>query len=157
MVGTETKANLSLERTKDDLVAILKAIHDFMATEYVKSDEEIDNQHHKILGMYCDLAHVILSDKQSDGVVDGMVLKLVVFLKLHFSVEENLMLVIGYHGMEAHSLRHHSLVKDINVIMDDIRVDSKVLADFAVLIGNWLLDHERTCDKDFAEYMAARF
>ncbi len=80
---------------------------------------------------------------------------LVIFLKLHFSTEEKLMLETKYEGYYSHKLEHDRYLIKLNNLQNNYLNNNIIPSiDFFESIKNWFKNHLEMNDKKMGNYFA---
>jgi hemerythrin len=83
----------------------------------------------------------------------ALVQELSQMLKEHFSDEEKLMKAAKYPCTKEHAQLHKQLLAQLEALMHDRRLKAGELFQPAFLTQNWLLEHIRTHDGSFLEFV----
>ena len=124
------------------LVSILQGIRLLMNSDTINTIRDVCDQHIKLLQKFDGFAGAILYGHLDPSEIDALAHDFIAYLGIHFAVEETLMTIIEYSDIDAHQRRHRIILED---------------GDLAVLIGNWLLDHESTTDGYLTKYVQQLF
>ncbi|MBU1610885.1 MAG: bacteriohemerythrin [Proteobacteria bacterium] len=74
----------------------------------------------------------------------------------HFSAEETLMVRSGYAGFEAHRDQHQEFMEEVDGFeIDSLTGAPDVAQDVLEFLKDWLTNHIRVSDKDFAAAQSA--
>ena len=79
------------------------------------------------------------------------------YTKVHFSDEEELMLIHGYHSLRAHRAEHNALAMKLAVARQEYEAGKDdVLSSLAHYLHSWLTDHIDGWDRQFHQFLNAR-
>jgi len=79
------------------------------------------------------------------------------YTKVHFSDEEQLMLIHGYHSVRAHRAEHNALAMKLVTAREEYEAGKNdVLASLAHYLHSWLTDHIEGWDRQFHQFLNAR-
>lgn len=119
--------------------------------------EQIDAQHKTLFGYIADLEKSVEDpdERQRWSAIHYAIVQLRDYTRIHFSVEECLLEVLGYPGRHAHVQEHHGFVSFLSdlerrsITHNDITENE--IVDF---LRNWLLNHIAVSDKEYSRYFA---
>ena len=116
--------------------------------------EEADRQHKKMLGMMNDV-HILSAQKYSNQSISQALDVLITYTEVHFDWEEKFFDNYQYPKSEEHKKHHVSLIKDLrnhqkNIVLGDQKAIVKELSH----LNDWLIDHIKNGDRDYASYLA---
>lgn len=112
---------------------------------------EIDQQHQVLFDVLARLEHAVSSDDKWSAVHYALV-ELTSFVNVHFTVEEALMRLHGYPGLDAHIASHRTFTASLTDLkMRSIRED--VSAGMASMLKEWLVGHIGVEDKAYVSHL----
>lgn len=117
--------------------------------------DQIDAQHKVLVGYIADLEKSVDNpdEKQRWSSIHYAIVQLRDYTRIHFSVEECLMAILGYPGREPHIKEHNSFISFLadlerrSITHNDITENEIV-----EFLRNWLLNHIAHSDKDYSRY-----
>lgn len=125
--------------------------------EYSVGIAEIDDQHRVLIDCIATLEQSIDDDDERRRwlAIHYAIVRLSDYTRIHFSVEESLMRIIGFSGCDAHIAEHKRFIvylRDIErkSISQDVREDEIV-----AFLRGWLLTHILDDDRQYAASFAA--
>lgn len=113
----------------------------------------IDTQH-RILILLCRKLDIAIKTRETEQTIRRVMLELKRFTEFHFVSEENLMLEIGYPGVEQHMLIHSDLLRQLEDALIKINRHNELPEDLLYFLNKWLGDHVIHEDMKIAEYVA---
>ncbi|OHC66786.1 MAG: hypothetical protein A2045_16385 [Rhodocyclales bacterium GWA2_65_20] len=126
-------------------------------SEYSVGIDEIDDQHKGLVNCIANLEKSIegVDERQRWTAIHYAIVQLTDYTRIHFSVEESLMRILGYPQRDAHMVQHNIFVSFLeNVqrksITHDISEDEIVR-----YLREWLLTHILRDDKQYAVWFEA--
>lgn len=121
--------------------------------EYSVGIQEIDEQHQVLVGMINEL-YVSMAQKDGSEKIGAILSRLVDYTKIHFAVEECLMRMFNYPGYEPHKRIHDALVERVGELVGKYQKgDGQVSVELLFLLKDWLLDHIKEKDTDYAPFL----
>jgi len=117
--------------------------------------ELIDQQHKTWIEHYNKLVSAVEAQQGPREIAEVLGF-LVDYTAFHFTAEEELMSDNGYPEFDNHRAQHDKLNDTLGNLIEDFREEgaTHILADFLqTFLGNWLVDHIRTVDMRFGEYL----
>jgi hemerythrin len=116
--------------------------------------EEIDGQHKSIIALINDLAAT--QGRDDDAGTAKALRFLRTYIHDHFELETELMLDLGYPGLEAHRQQHELFAN--HVIFFEIEkefgvVSEQMLTDILVFLKDWFLTHITQEDKALGQFV----
>lgn len=125
-------------------------------SEYSLGIDEIDGQHKVLINCIASLEKSIedSDEKQRWAAIHYAIIQLSDYTRIHFTVEESVMRVLGYPELDAHIAQHGEFVAYLKEmerksITHDVREDEIVS-----FLRKWLLNHIMVDDKNYAAYFA---
>jgi hemerythrin len=129
----------------------------------IVGEKTIDAQHEKLFNQINKINQLISSPDLNIGTMREVNHFLYVYLKEHFSYEENFMLKNNCPGLKAHIKKHQEFIK----FYDDFQVEIKektttkyfslmevkqLLSKVEAYLGKWLVNHIKKVDKKDLSY-----
>ena len=157
------RENASFGRGQSELLSVTNLIE--WGERYSVGHAEIDAQHKKIFNLGISV-YENWRNREGTDELRPTVEKLAALLKAHFSYEESLLAKIGYEGLNEHVAEHHSMLNNLEVMIEQIderlplsKQKSKVsggsmlTADWPVLqfILGFTIGHVATSDMRYSE------
>jgi hemerythrin len=126
-----------------------------LCTERRIGIEELDDQHH-VLDELIDEMHRALSQRKGSRAVGEILDKLEDYSRVHFSIEESLMRILGYPGYEQHKTEHENLVAQLSELKEKVEAGKQSVS-FQLLhfLKRWLTNHVATSDKSCHDFFVA--
>ena len=113
--------------------------------------DEIDEQHQVLFDVLARL-ELAVSSEDKWSAVHFAIVELTNFINIHFAVEEALMRLHGYPGLDAHIAAHRAFSADLATIKQhSIRQD--VSDAMMVLVRTWLVEHIGVVDKAYVTHL----
>lgn len=118
--------------------------------------EEIDNQHKALVGLLNQL-HTAIYEKHGSAACMEILDKLVEYTRVHFTVEESLMRILGYPEYEDHHEEHDKLITQVVELQQKLK-SGKVNVSFELLhfLRGWLSHHILETDKAYVPYFLSK-
>ena len=138
---------------RENLAAIMLSVRALMNNQCVSMISDVGDQHLKLLQKFDDFGGSILYGHLDTPELDNLVQDFVVYLKVHFTVEEALMAIIEYSDRATHQHRHRRFLEDVGRMIGQIHLSLKSNEELGNLIGSWLLEHESAADSYLAKYV----
>jgi hemerythrin len=114
----------------------------------------IEHQHHELVSLFTRLNDAVVN-KESRKVIYQITDDVIAFTRLHFSTEEQLMILSGYPEIEWHKEQHNQLLKDaLNFREKFDYIDEELFSEW---FNHWpfarMLAHIQYADKQAADYI----
>ncbi len=119
---------------------------------------DIDEQHQELFRRADELIDAMMKGRAA-GEMKQLLLFLSDYCRDHFGMEERLMTVKGYPGVEAHKLAHREFERRFQELERDMATrgaTAQVVLDTKDLIRGWLVNHIGTIDARLAAYLRSR-
>ena len=116
----------------------------------------VDEQHQMLIQRLNDVAHAV-EMHEGEGQIAKTLDFLIDYTDYHFNAEEKCMQEAGYPKLAEHQARHTEFKDTLADLERDFREEGAThpLANaLNTLLGNWLLEHIKTVDHQFAEFLA---
>jgi hemerythrin len=118
--------------------------------------EEIDNQHKALVGLLNQL-HTAIHEKHGSSACMEILDKLVEYTRVHFTVEESLMRILGYPEYADHLEEHEKLIAQVVELQHKLK-SGKANISFELLhfLRGWLTHHIMESDKAYVPYFISK-
>ncbi len=114
--------------------------------------DELDSQHKVLVGLVNEL-HEALTQGREREVLDAVLTRLVEYTRIHFAVEESLMRLLGYPGLDAHMEEHRALIARLNALRRKADAgDATVSIELMDFLKLWLTSHIMESDQRYARH-----
>ena len=110
---------------------------------------EIDLQHRQLNYLLERLRSS--ADKQYGYAANAILDELAIETRIHFAVEESLMRLLSYPGIEAHLAQHRKLTEQLEKFRRRAQ-DFDIADGLSGFIQTWLIDHVNDFDRQFVEH-----
>lgn len=116
--------------------------------------QEVDEQHKVLVDLLNQLHHAIMERKGK--VVSRVILdQLADYTRTHFLLEESLMRVLHYPGLEIHKKQHEDLIVQIHELQRKLdEEDATITFELLHFLKMWLIQHINESDKRFGDFFA---
>jgi len=116
--------------------------------------QEIDEQHKVLVDLLNQLHHAIM-ERRGKTASREILDQLADYTKTHFLLEESLMRVLHYPGLEIHRHQHEDLVIQIHELQRKLDEENATIT-FELLhfLKMWLIQHINESDKRFGDFFA---
>ena len=119
-------------------------------SEYSVGNDEMDDQHQKLIAMINELHEAMTQGKGSKMVAD-IVIRMVDYSKVHFEAEEKLMKKHNYSGLADHITEHQAFIAKAHEYELQIKNGSfNVSISIATFLKDWLTNHILKMDKAYS-------
>ena len=114
--------------------------------------QEVDEQHKVLVDLLNQLHHAI-KDHRGKAASRHILDQLADYTRTHFLLEESLMRVLHYPGLEIHKQQHEDLIKQIQELQHKLDYENVTIT-FELLhfLRNWLVQHINDSDKRFGAH-----
>ena len=118
--------------------------------------EEIDEQHRELVRLLNQL-HSAIMEKHGALVCIEILDRLVEYTRVHFTVEESLMRLLGYPDYAPHRQEHEKLIDQIVTLQQKLK-SGEVNVTFELLhfLRNWLTHHILETDRAYVPYFTSK-
>ena len=119
-------------------------------------NEDIDNDHRKLLSLINELDYIIGADVASkDGAIASVLSDLIDYAGYHFQREEDLMQACEYPDLQSHRRAHEIFKNQVKSFMDGYKnkypsFEPKALRFF---LEDWLVEHILKMDKHYESWI----
>jgi len=118
--------------------------------------EEIDNQHKELVRLLNQL-HTAIWEKHGSAASMEILDKLVEYTRVHFTVEESLMRILGYPDYEHHRQEHEKLISQVIELQRKLKSgEANISFELLHFLKNWLTHHILGTDKAYAPYFLSK-
>lgn len=120
--------------------------------------KEIDEQHQELVSIISKVEELFKQSLDGEGdlkEIRGVIESLSAFASSHFEKEEQLMLKIGYPGLDKHMEEHRTFVKYV----DDMTIEKITQSEETALIqlfaflSNWVVSHIKKEDFEYKAFI----
>ncbi|HOL65607.1 MAG TPA: bacteriohemerythrin [Accumulibacter sp.] len=120
--------------------------------EYNLGITEIDDQHKGLVDLLNQL-HQAIREHHGKATSRQILDRLVDYTRTHFLLEESLMRVTAYPGIEQHRRQHKELIAQIEALQRKMDQENAAIS-FELLhfLRNWLIQHIHESDKRFGKH-----
>ena len=116
--------------------------------------DEADRQHKKMLDMM-NVVHILSAQKHSSCSINQALGVLISYTEVHFDWEETFFDGYQYPKSQEHKKHHASLIQELREHQKNIAIgDQKAIDNELSQLNNWLIDHIKYGDRDYAKYLA---
>lgn len=116
--------------------------------------DEADRQHKKMLAMMNDV-HILSAQKHSNKSINQALDVLITYTEVHFDWEEKFFDGYQYPKSQEHKKHHAALIEELRIHQRNIALgDQKAIDDELSHLNNWLIEHIKHGDRDYASYLA---
>lgn len=120
---------------------------------YLIGLEAIDNDHKKLVNMMNELYLSVRSGEGGSAHLGKLLTELAEYTQSHFQREESWMLKSNYPGYDLHKKQHDGFIEKVGGFQKDFQETGFTLStDVLVFLRNWLVNHIRGMDKQFAAH-----
>jgi hemerythrin len=124
--------------------------------QYSVNVRQCDTQHKLLIQIINDL-HAGMSDGHSHDIMRTILDDLLIYIRVHFRDEEELMQKNGYPGFAEHKKKHDEFVKRVMEINSEYQGGRMILSmDVMEFLRSWLVDHIQTIDKRYSAHLNAK-
>ncbi|GGP18106.1 hypothetical protein GCM10010970_03210 [Silvimonas iriomotensis] len=117
--------------------------------------QEIDEQHKVLVALLNELYEAIHRHQGRAASVD-ILGRLADYTRIHFTVEESLMRILGYPDYEEHKQHHEILIGDLRVFQARVQAGDAVTFELLHFLRNWLTHHIQEGDTRYAAFFLER-
>lgn len=114
--------------------------------------QEIDEQHKALVALVNHLFNEAILKKADKSVIRNILVELVQYTVIHFSVEESLFRIFDYPETEIHQKQHEKLKEDVLDFQKKFEMGIEVDIELMNFLRKWLKDHIMLSDKKFTPY-----
>ncbi len=113
---------------------------------------DLDNQHKRLINIAG-----ILEGEVTDEDIQQVLLNLILYVKIHFKYEEDVMQAVQYPDLEEHRELHKILVNKLDQLKHKYSVNQLETNDLENFIFDWLTGHILDADMKYCEYIPENF
>ncbi|WP_373975010.1 bacteriohemerythrin [Chitinibacter sp. SCUT-21] len=117
--------------------------------------QEIDEQHKVLVNLLNELHDAIRHHHGRDASIE-VLQRLADYTRIHFTVEESLMRILGYPEYEAHKAHHEDLISQMNDLQARLNKGEAVSFELLHFLRNWLTNHIMEGDQRYVEHFLSR-
>jgi hemerythrin-like metal-binding protein len=123
------------------------------SNEYSINVDEIDNQHQEMLGLVNNL-HSSVESRTDKNILKKMLAELVVYTRMHFATEEQLMEQHDYPHHIEHKNEHRLLLQHLEFLLSAVSIGKypTFFSDYDIST-DWMFMHISGCDKKLGEFL----
>lgn len=124
--------------------------------EFSVNNDAIDNEHQSLFTALNDFYEGLRQNASRES-MGKLIDNLVFYTKTHFANEEIYMQKIGFPGIENHLNEHREFISKVEAFQSKIK-EGKLLVSVEVtnFIKNWITNHIKTQDKQYAAFVAQK-
>jgi hemerythrin len=119
--------------------------------EFSVGIQEIDEQHKVLINILNELSEAI-EERRGTAVRNGIMERLVEYTRIHFTVEESLMRLLGYPQYEQHKHEHEMLLSQTTEFLVKINNEDVSTYELVFFLRSWLLNHILGSDKAYEKH-----
>ncbi|QLG89369.1 bacteriohemerythrin [Chitinibacter bivalviorum] len=117
--------------------------------------QEIDEQHKVLVNLLNELHDAIRQHHGREASV-AILQRLADYTRIHFTVEESLMRILGYPDYEAHKGHHEDLIAQMNDLQERLNKGEAISFELLHFLRNWLTNHIMEGDQRYVEHFLSR-
>ena len=117
--------------------------------------QEIDEQHKVLVNLLNELHDAIRQHHGREASVE-ILQRLADYTRIHFTVEESLMRILGYPDYEAHKQHHEELIGQMVDLQARLNQGEAVSFELLHFLRNWLTRHIMEADQRYVEHFLTR-
>ena len=123
------------------------------SNEYSINVDEIDNQHQEMLGLVNNL-HSSVESRTDKNILKKMLAELVVYTRMHFATEEQLMEQHDYPHHIEHKNEHRLLLQHLEFLLSAVSIGKypTFFSDYDIST-DWMFMHISGSDKKLGEFL----
>ncbi|HRD86913.1 MAG: hemerythrin family protein [Candidatus Accumulibacter sp.] len=117
--------------------------------EFSVNIQEVDEQHKVLVSLLNDL-HRAIREHHGKATSREILDRLAEYTRTHFLLEESLMRLTHYPGLEIHKQQHQDLMHQVEALQHKLNTENAAIS-FELLhfLRNWLIQHINDSDKRF--------
>jgi hemerythrin len=123
-----------------------------LPSELLLGHAEIDGQHRQILELLADLQRAIAENRDA-GEIGKAISTATLLVHAHFQLEEGMMVLAGYPGLEVHVREHEKVWERIEAMIDQFRQNQLQVDNPTGLLAAWLREHVQHFDSPMVHYV----
>lgn len=114
--------------------------------------QEIDEQHKELVAML-DALHRAIVEHHGRAACADILRRLAEYTRIHFTVEESLMRILGYPDYERHKGEHQALIAQVTQLQEKLaRGEAAITFELLHFLKVWLTRHILGSDKVYGRY-----
>jgi hemerythrin len=117
--------------------------------------QEIDEQHKILVNLLNELHDAIRQHHGRDASI-AVMQRLADYTRIHFTVEESLMRILGYPEYETHKGHHEELIRQMQDLQARLNQGEAVSFELLHFLRNWLTNHIMEGDQRYVEHFLSR-
>ncbi|WP_283149045.1 bacteriohemerythrin [Silvimonas soli] len=117
--------------------------------------QEIDEQHKVLVNLLNEL-HVAIHQHHGRAASIATLERLADYTKIHFTVEESLMRILGYPDYENHKQHHEVLISDLESFQQRVAAGDAITFELLHFLRNWLTHHIQEGDQRYSSFFLQR-
>jgi hemerythrin-like metal-binding protein len=122
--------------------------------EYSVNNAELDNHHIKLFDILNTVYENIMNSLEVDSILP-IIEELSQYTKYHFSIEEQNMREKEFHEIDGHIAKHLEFSYNIEMLKTHYHGNNlEVARELIIILGDWLLRHVLTEDREHSELSA---
>lgn len=115
--------------------------------------EEIDRQHHKLVGIINRLHVAVTKGQREAKFVPSIIAELMAYAIEHFEAEEKLQINSHYFGLGAHQEEHGAFIDKIGALEMTMKTGIVDLVPVLKFVKDWFIEHTQGSDKAFVAHL----
>ena len=120
--------------------------------EFSVNIQEIDEQHKVLVGLLNEL-HQAIREHHGKATSREILNRLAEYTRTHFLLEESLMRLTHYPGLEIHKHQHQDLMHQVEALQHKLtKEDVAISFELLHFLRNWLIQHINDSDKRFGAH-----
>jgi hemerythrin len=143
-----------MDGKSDTRIPAAKGDHVTWSNSYSMGIKKIDDQHKGLMDFVNDLFNHVTGDEYEERTYFYKVIQqALLYVKMHFSTEEKIMIATNFPGYEEHKKVHDEFTMTIAKSIQDFKSKKRlVLEKFAYFLKDWVLSHIAVMDVQYALY-----
>ncbi|GHD56687.1 bacteriohemerythrin [Jeongeupia chitinilytica] len=117
--------------------------------------QEIDEQHKVLVDLLNELYDAIREHHGREASV-AILARLADYTRIHFTVEESLMRILGYPEYDEHKVHHESLIAQLQAFQQRVADGDAITFELLHFLRNWLTKHIQEGDTRYTEFFLSR-
>ena len=116
-------------------------------------NDSIDEQHKKLFEI-AEMAYDLANKQTSKEEVIEILRELLQYTQEHFKDEEQYMASIYYPYLEQHRIKHREIIRDMTILITNIRNINDLKIKLGIIVKKWLLKHILKEDMQIEKFRA---
>lgn len=118
--------------------------------------QEIDEQHKVLVDLLNELNEAIQQRHGKEAAAE-ILERLADYTRVHFTVEESLMRILGYPDYDEHKRHHEELIRQMRELQQKLRAGhASISFELLYFLRNWLTHHIQEGDKRYVPFFIER-